>query len=90
MSLPASLASKRAIGNGGGGRVAVPVEVDPDPVDRQIEPPGGGVDDARVRLVGDEHIDVVERQSGLLDRLGGGIAHHPHRELEDLVPFICR
>ena len=49
--------------------VAVAVEVDPDLVAGKVQPPRGRVDDARVRLVRDEHVDVGERQSGLADGL---------------------
>ncbi len=71
--------------DGGGGGVAVAVEIDPDLVTGEIEAAGGGVDDAEIGLVRDEHVDVGEAQTGLLDGLGGGVAHDANGELEDLV-----
>ena len=54
-----------------GRRVPVPVEVDEDPVHRQVEALGDGLDDPDVRLVRDEQVDVGGLQAGLLDRRRG-------------------
>src|SRR5690606_18995012 len=54
----------------------------PDPFAGKIQPASGGVDDAKVGLVGDEHGDVVEREPDLADGLGGGVAHDLDGEAE--------
>src|SRR4051812_41971137 len=53
------------------GRVRDPVDVDHDLLGRQAELVAGGGEDADVRLVGDEQVDVVDRQAGPPDRLAG-------------------
>jgi len=54
-------------GYGRARRIAVFVDVDRDPLDRQADAPRGGVDDAEVGLVGDPEVDLVEPNSGRLE-----------------------
>ena len=43
------------------------------------------VDDAHVGLVGHEHVEVVDRDAGAVERLLGGLGHREGRPAEDRV-----
>src|SRR5215217_4345905 len=66
-------------------RVRDPVDVDHDLLGRQAELVAGGRQDPHVRLVGDEEVDVVDRQAGALDRLAGRLDHAADRVAVDLA-----
>src|SRR3954454_11510969 len=66
-------------------RVRDPVDVDHDLLGRQPELVAGGREDADVRLMGDEEIDVVDGQAGALDRLGRRLDHPADRVAVDLA-----
>src|SRR4051812_4952463 len=66
-------------------RVGDPVDVDHDLLGRQPELVAGGREDADVRLMGDEEIDVVDGQAGALDRLGRRLDHPADRVAVDLA-----
>src|SRR3954463_2195761 len=66
-------------------RVRDPVDVDHDLLGRQAELVSGGGEDADVRLVGDEEVDVLDRQPGAPDRLAGRLDHAADRVAVDLA-----
>src|SRR5438046_10368089 len=57
-------------GYGRARRIAVFVDVDRDPLDRQAAAPRGGVDDAEVGLVGEPEVHLVQPNDARLAVLG--------------------
>src|SRR4051794_9078065 len=66
-------------------RVRDAVDVDHDLLGRKAELVAGGREDPDVRLVGDEEVDVVDRQPGAADRLAGRLDHALDRVAVDLA-----
>src|SRR3954469_23342063 len=66
-------------------RIRDAVDVDHDLLRRKAELAAGGREDADVRLVGDEEVDVVDRQAGAADRLACGLDHALDRVAVDLA-----
>src|SRR5215210_249806 len=66
-------------------RVGDTVDVDHDLLGRQAHLGRRGLDDPHVGLVGDEQVDVLDRQPGALDRLVRRGDHAPDRVAVDLA-----
>lgn len=72
-------------GDGGGGGIAVFVEIDEDAFVRDGEAVGDGVDDAQVGLMGDHAGDVFRVPAGAFDDFFCGFLHAGDGDLEDLL-----
>ena len=68
------------------GGVAVMVDGDHQPLARQAEPFRRGFEDAHVRLVRDQPVDVLELHVRRLDRLARRFLQHANGELEHRLP----
>ncbi len=76
-------------GDGGCGGIAVFVEIDKHIFAVEIEPLDNGIDDAQVRLVRYDQIDVFDRETGGLNPLDTCFAHGIYSMLEDLAALHC-
>jgi hypothetical protein len=71
----------------GGGGVPDPVDVDVDLGRVDLQTRGDGVDDAPVRLVGDEDVDVRGLEPFAREDLAGNVLDRSNGDLEGLVPL---
>src|SRR6516164_10078593 len=67
--------------------VAVALDIDVDALHRHVGPSRYGLDDAQVRLVRHQQIDIGGAEPGPGERLLARARHALHRALENLLPF---